>query len=1345
MVVNALAKTCKWMLYLLAALIILIALLAASVRLALLYSADYTEELASLVSNYVGSPVQIGEVDLVWNRFDANASLQDVEVRSADGSQTLIELPSIELQLNVRDVLLERRLTIRNVQLSDLSLTASYEGSGQLRMFGKTLDVAARDTVAKQSLLAESSLEAEEGPDRRYSVLNWLFNAEQIAILDSDITLINAEQDHQYKVDNVNIRAFNDGDKHQIRITSALPDDVGDNSLASFDFTGKADNFDEWQGQFYINTRGLRLSELSGLWRLPEHQYTGTSDLQLWGEWSGANLQKVRAIATLSDLSLQQSSTALTSAAVLETEEVAVDLDWARLQSGWQLTFNQFSGRLNKGQDIELDGLEMLVTREPKTPTGVESDKDQFSDYFSVTGPAIDLQALAPLYAYIDDLLPAELPFKVRSLQSGLLTDWRASVVRTDKRTTLTELQLNAVDLAIDAYGNTPGINGLTTSLVYVDGSGRLQIDNQSVGVTLPALYEAPLPEFNIDGAIDFLVNTGAAKEADSAEPTTTSETVAWKVVAQELHVSTQDFSTSSSLSVRGMTDGAHLIDSRSYVQNVNLPRLKDYLPVRKLKPRLHNWLQTAIVAGDAVRGRVEIKGNLNDFSPANGKGHFYAEADLIDTTVKFRPDWPAATAMDGNVSFSTTSMRGRVYQGAIRSANFSDAHLLISDFKQPVVEVKTNAIGPVDDMLDFMQTGPLAAKIGKAFGNSTGSGTSRLEVDLKVPLKKELSELLVVDGEIILDSAQITSVAYGVDLDSVTGKLRFNRRGVLVDGLQVRYQGLPLSVEATQESSATANVNSIRVNGPVAVSSVLRSYGIPLVDQLDGISDWTLEINITRPVNSQAARVELIATSDLAGTALKLPVPIKKASDELRQARLYRNFAAQDKDWWLELPGLMKTRLRIGADSKLTSMVIALGDSENTVLPWRGISIHGNADRIDAAGWVKFVTAFSAGKPKSDKTFPVFAKINTPQMIIGDQRFGELIYIAYQDGGNQVHRIESAPLSGEFTVKDRSSGQPMVIRLDRLDKQLFTALAGTQPANQSSGLSAQVTNRLVDPRKVPALDVRVSELIWDNWRLAKLALRTEPDDQGLRITALNARQNDMRVSGQGYWHQYAGADSHLTALDLTASFDDFGLAMREVANATSFAGGSGEAALSLSWPTPAYAPDLQQLEGQLLFNLREGRILSVQPGAGRILGLFALQSLPRRLAFDFRDITDNGLAYNSVSGNLTVADGFARTNAIAMTGPVAEILIHGNTGFVDKTYDQTIDVLPRVSGALPLLGVLSGGPVAGVTALLADGVLKGIGVNLDEIGRRRYSLSGSWNEPVWQAVNAASGQISSR
>lgn len=1361
MVVNALTKTGKWILYLLAALIILVALLAASVRLAMLYSEDYSEELASLVSAYVGSPVEIGEVDLVWNRFDANANLKDVQIRSADGTATVLALPQIELQLNVRDMLLQRNLSVRSVQLHDLSLTASYEGQGKLRMLGKVLqrkqtgntaaatgnvvDALSDENASTEVSITEASSREEvesitndisktedsasqELANRGYSVLSWLFNAERISILDSDITLIDASRDREYRVDNVNIRAFNDDDLHQIRISSALPGDIGDKSMASFDFTGEANNINEWKGQFYVNTSRLNIAELSDLWRDQSQQFSGLADVQAWGSWNGTRINKVRVIASGSDVVLLQPSSTGTFNANLSSDKVDIDLDWQRLDTGWQLGFNRLTA-LSGNDLVQLDGLD------------IQTNRDGDEKYFTVSGPSVDLQSLRPAYSFIDSMLPNDAPFRAHALRRGLLKDWRAGgIVRNNKRL-LTELRLTADELAIDPYGNTPGFSDLDAVVVFENGVGSVTVDNQDISFSLPTLYESPLPVVNVDGVVNFLVDVD---QQDFTDTGTTSNQVkiVWRAASEDLRLSSLDLDTTTAFTLDGAANGSREIDLHTTVLNANLAQLKDYYPTKVMRPKLLNWLQTAFVGGDVARGRVEVKGDLKDFAPDENRGHFYAEADVVDATLKFKPDWPAVREMDGNLSFSSAAMRGRVYQGAIRDAKFSDGRLFIPDFTQPILELQANAIGPLADMLDFAQTGPLAPRIGKVFGNSTGSGTSRLVLDAKIPLRKDLRNKLAFDGEVVLDNAQISSETFGIDLESATGNVRFNRRGVMLDDVLVRYQGLPLSVNAIQESSQGVDYNRIRINGPIALASVMQSYGVPLVDQFEGTSNWNIAIDVSKRVRNKKARVELTATSDLSGTEFKLPVPLNKGADELREARIYRDFSISERDWWFELPGLMKTRVRTDSDSKLESMAIALGNSDNNVLPWRGISLHGDAHRVDALGWIKLSREFKSKRQSDGEAFPLFAKINTRQLAIGKKIFDDLVYIAYRDGMHQVHRVENALISGELVLRHKPlSNQPVVLRLDRLDKALLVAVAD---AERASTIPGQVTNPLSDPRTIPPLDVTVSELKWDNWRLSKVALRTQPTDRGMQITALSSRQKAMRVSGTGYWEHIdnSGTASHMTTLDLTASFDDFGRATAEIANVRSFAEGSGEAALSLSWPNAAYAPDLKAMTGRLLFNLRDGRILSVQPGAGRILGLFALQALPRRLAFDFSDITDTGLEYSGVSGNLFIADGQAQANAIAMSGPVAEILIHGNTGFVDKTYDQTIDVLPRVSGALPLLGVLSGGPAAGVTALLADGVLRGIGVNLDEIGRRRIRLTGSWNAPAWTPVNPASNRI---
>ena len=1311
MVVNAVTKTCKWMLYLLVALLLLIALLAASVRLAVFYSEDYSDQVASIVTSYVGSPVEIGEVDLVWNRFDASASLKDVQIRSADGKETVLELPRIELQLDVRDILLQRTLSVRSVQLSGLSLAGSYEGPGKFRMLGASLNPDDLD-----------SPENMEG--RGSSALSWLLNAKRLSILDSDITLIDATMNREYKIDDVNISAYNVDDLHQIRISNSLPGEIGEASLASFDFTGDADNIDEWKGKFYVNTEGLNIDQLSGFWRETTQQVSGHVGMQAWGSFSGMRLDSLRLVGACESLLLSQPSADGNGLVSLDARDVVVDLDWQRLESGWQLGFNRFSAVLDNNK-VQLDGMDVQLTDEGN------------GKYISVAGPDIDLQSLVPAHTYIDTLLPDDAPFSAHALRQGLLKNWRVSGIVGDEKNILTELKVTAVDLGIDSLDQAPGISALTTAVVFQDGVGKMIFDSQDITLTLPSLYESPLPVINIDGELQFVLNADTPSDNEAPEELTEELTekptykplMQWKVVSEDLRLSSPDLNTSSTFSFTGLSDGSRLIESHTTILNANLAGIQGFYPARIIPPKTLNYMKVALVGGDITGGRVELKGDLNDFSPYDGRGHFYSEIDVADTTVKFHTKWPALENVDGNLKFSAAAMRGRLTQGSMRDAEISDARLYVPDIKAPVMSIDGSLIGPVSDMLDFAQTGPLASLIARAFGNSTGSGTSRLNLDLQVPMIVRLKDQLSIDGSVVLNNAQINSKTFGVNLESVTGDVRFNRSGIITDQLQVSYQGLPLSIKAIQEREPGKTINRIRVGGPMAAASVLQSYKIPLVDQFDGVSNWNLDIDVTRTTGVKKRRIELTAVSDLSGTAIKFPAPLSKKADELREGRIYRDFGAAEKDWWIEIPGLVKIRSRTADGGGLQSMAIALGNSNSSVLPRRGISLSGNSHRLDAHGWVQWVFDFQSGRKKSAdaEPFPFFANIKARQMTIGNQVFDELAYTAYRDGNSQVHRFSNSMVSGELVL-----GQsPWVVRLDQLDRRLLLAIGDAESASKGSG---EVTDQSYDPRDVPALDVTVSELIRDNWRFAKVALRTEPSESGMRITAIRARQDTMRLSGSGFWEQSKnrGASSHVTKLDVTASFDDFGQALSDIAGVQSFGEGTGEAALSIAWPKPGYAPDLQAMQGQLLFNLRDGRILSVQPGASRILGLVALQSLPRRLAGDFRDITETGLEYSGVSGNLSIADGYAITNAIAMSGPVAEILIQGTSGFVDRTHEQTIDVLPRVSGALPLLGILSVGPAAGLTALLADNILKGIGVNLDEFGRRRYMLTGSWEQPVW-------------
>ena len=133
----------------------------------------------------------------------------------------------------------------------------------------------------------------------------------------------------------------------------------------------------------------------------------------------------------------------------------------------------------------------------------------------------------------------------------------------------------------------------------------------------------------------------------------------------------------------------------------------------------------------------------------------------------------------------------------------------------------------------------------------------------------------------------------------------------------------------------------------------------------------------------------------------------------------------------------------------------------------------------------------------------------------------------------------------------------------------------------------------------------------------------------------------------------------------------------------------------------------LKTVNGALHVSLEDGRLRDIEPGAGRMLGLFSVTQLPRRLALDFRDVTDEGLAFNSVRGDFEVRAGNAFTQNLLLKGAAVDMGIVGRTGLATEDYDQTIVVSGNPSGPLAVAGALAAGPVIGAGVLVLSQLFK--------------------------------------
>ena len=83
-------------------------------------------------------------------------------------------------------------------------------------------------------------------------------------------------------------------------------------------------------------------------------------------------------------------------------------------------------------------------------------------------------------------------------------------------------------------------------------------------------------------------------------------------------------------------------------------------------------------------------------------------------------------------------------------------------------------------------------------------------------------------------------------------------------------------------------------------------------------------------------------------------------------------------------------------------------------------------------------------------------------------------------------------------------------------------------------------------------------------------------------------------------------------------------------------------------------------LAGALQMTAKNGQFTKVEPGAGKLLGVLSLQSIPRRLTLDFRDVFSEGFAFDQISTNMQLAKGTVYTNDFLMKGPSATVKMSG-------------------------------------------------------------------------------------
>ncbi len=795
-------------------------------------------------------------------------------------------------------------------------------------------------------------------------------------------------------------------------------------------------------------------------------------------------------------------------------------------------------------------------------------------------------------------------------------------------------------------------------------------------------------------------------------------------------------------------------IDIAAHLDDAAAPVAKRFWTRHTMSQSLITWLDTALIAGQVRNGRAVIAGDLDDwpFKPVAGatpKGVFDARATLQDMRVKFNNDWPATADMDAEIAFigNGFSVGGKAVLAEVGIREFDAG---IADFTQGALTIDARADADAAKLLGLVRQSPLQKQHASVLATLSASGPASVDFALDLPLHGGPSQRPRIDGNIELRGVRLAESEWKLAFNGVNGRASYSQDGFSANGLRAQYdrqdgrlslragpghvrdtrQGFEAELEASMTTDDLLNRSSDLAWLKPYVSGRSRwtaGIAIPVGSGArsapNAASTSAASASAKAPAAAQVTRLQL--RSDLAGTTLDLPAPMDKAAGTVLPTTID-----------LQLPlGKGEVALAFGQRFALRAKqtqgqlgIRAVFGSDRVVEapPASGLIISGRAATLDAIGWVALTHGDGGGQLALRR-----ADVSAERLLLLGANFPDTrLQIVPANGGLGV-QLDGPALAGALLVPDAAGGT-VAGRLQRLH---WRSAGGAGASAVPTVNSAANNNSNVDPAKIPAMNLRVDDLRIAGATLGDTQFRSRATATGMDILQLQTRTAKRRIDVTGDWSgRGAGAR---TRLSVTLASDDFGALLTDLGVGGRVDGGKGDARFDASWAGSPMAFQVATLDGTLKLDVKDGRLVEVEPGApGRVLGLLSLAQLPRRLTLDFRDFFSKGFAFNTLAGTVRFGGGTARSDDLAINGPAARINIRGAANLRAQTFDQTIEVLPKAGNLLTAVGAIAGGPVGAAVGAVANAVLQ---KPLGQAAAKNYRVTGPWKDPKVEVIDRPS------
>lgn len=1009
----------------------------------------------------------------------------------------------------------------------------------------------------------------------------------------------------------------------------------------------------------------------------------GSGRAQMWTWWRRGKLQRARVEADLSDLVLD----AATPIALQTTQRVAprtalshlaFGARWQRSEEDWQLDIADL--RLAYGGTETTSGW-MHLEKQQGTAT--------FPTYAFVAN-RVDLGALASIAMLSDKVDPMLRQWLYAANPGGALDAVALRYVSAHDF----DVSASAAGLSWHAFDKFPGSYGI---------SGTLLGDQDALALTLPehAASSVDYPHV-FRRALEFsqFAGTLVAYRTDAA----------WRIETERLSFDGEGYGGELRGAVEIPDDGTRpLLDVYAALDHADVVASHLFWPINTMPSAAVLWLDRALASGRVSQGRVAFRGDLDDWPFRNLAGRFQARAVVEDLRLAFLPDWPAAEHVAVVADFVNTGLHVEASAGELAGNKVDNATADIADLGEPMLQLSAGGAGAGRDLLGLMRATPIGQRFGAQLLGVDLGGQGKVDLQLHLPIKH--AEQLKLTGSATLADADLSDAKYNLHFAKASGKVRFSEGGFSADDLGVRVDGqvasFGLAVGAfcvdSRHAAEAALSGNLSARTLITYAPVLDPYA----DRVSGNADW----NIAFSVDGDAPGAQhLTLTSDLRGVSVDLPAPMRKAADSAWPLRLTLELPFAGGKLDMRVADLVHLHGRLPTSTQPFAAAADFGTETVTDLPTRGIAIAGNAPQLDVSGWMDFAVGSSTG------TGSLIASVDLKAqgLMAFGREFADTAFTLTAGKDTTDLGFHGAAVDGTLHVPTSDvARRGVTAQFDRLY---------WPEAPEPAAASSIETN----PAVVPPLHFWIGDFHLGEANYGEARMESYPIADGMRIDKVETHSPNVEMNAHGDWIGRIGRDRSHFAIELTAQ--SLGRMLDALGYAGVVEGGQTVAHIDAVWNGAPSTFALARLDGTLKVSVAQGRILEVDPGAGRLFGLLSLRDIPRRLSLDFSDLFKSGFSFDSINGLFTLKEGNAVTENLEVKSPTADIRINGRTGLRQKDYDQDMEVTPHVGGTLAVGGGLVGGPIGAAAGVLLQSVFHN---QINAAARAHYRVTGNWDKPV--------------